>query len=312
MLFYKNLTHLTLGMAILFFIITTLQLIKIKKRNRLQNLLLIEMIFWLLLEIKDSYILFFDYRISYKWENVLMSIDMWCIPMCWMFLFEIISPQWITLRKLLIIIIPYWLSTVLLLFYPSNLLFQYLLIFSLVVGIIAIVIVFLTSSKYDNYIKKSFSYLENIGVEKIRPIVLALFFCLLTWVVVNWQASWFGDAFYYLISIIVWVAIYTFLVNHEVTDVPDFLFPFANRQDQANRQSHSSEAEIAYDFAERLHNYMKEQSLYLNPKLTITDIAQEIHTNRTYLSDYLNNHLHTTFYDYVNNFRIHMACELLH
>lgn len=49
---------------------------------------------------------------------------------------------------------------------------------------------------------------------------------------------------------------------------------------------------------------MEEQQLYLNPKLTISDVTNAIGTNRTYLSSYFNNKLNITFYDYINNLRI--------
>ena len=56
---------------------------------------------------------------------------------------------------------------------------------------------------------------------------------------------------------------------------------------------------------------MNERKLYLNPKLTLQDVASEIGTNRTYLSEYLNQVLNTTFYEYINEFRVGTACEIL-
>lgn len=56
---------------------------------------------------------------------------------------------------------------------------------------------------------------------------------------------------------------------------------------------------------------MEEQQLYLNPKLTIGDVANAIGTNRTYLSSYFNHQLNTTFYDYINNLRIEKASKKL-
>lgn len=37
----------------------------------------------------------------------------------------------------------------------------------------------------------------------------------------------------------------------------------------------------------------------------------QVGTNRTYLSNYLNNTLNTTFYDYINGFRLKAALEQL-
>ena len=56
---------------------------------------------------------------------------------------------------------------------------------------------------------------------------------------------------------------------------------------------------------------MTEKRLYMNPKLTISDVAAAIGSNRTYLSDYLNKKLGVTFYEYVNSYRVMEACSIL-
>lgn len=57
----------------------------------------------------------------------------------------------------------------------------------------------------------------------------------------------------------------------------------------------------------KLQEYMEKGRMFLNPKLSLTEVATAIGTNRTYLSEYLNNDLDTTFYEYVNGFRIKEA-----
>jgi AraC-like DNA-binding protein len=64
-------------------------------------------------------------------------------------------------------------------------------------------------------------------------------------------------------------------------------------------------------FTTKLEQCMKEECLYMNPKLTISDVAIAIGTNRTYLSDYLNEKLGVTFYEYVNRYRVMEACGIL-
>lgn len=50
---------------------------------------------------------------------------------------------------------------------------------------------------------------------------------------------------------------------------------------------------------------------YLNPRLKLSDVARDVGTNRTYVSNYFNQTLNVTFYDYVNKLRIEYACQLL-
>jgi AraC-like DNA-binding protein len=60
-----------------------------------------------------------------------------------------------------------------------------------------------------------------------------------------------------------------------------------------------------------LDELMREKRVWMEPHLTLPDLAALVGTNRTYLSNYLNNTLHTTFYDYINGFRMEAALALL-
>jgi AraC-like DNA-binding protein len=62
--------------------------------------------------------------------------------------------------------------------------------------------------------------------------------------------------------------------------------------------------EQAFHFKKQLTKVMAEGKIYRNPRVTINDVANAVGTNRTYLSAYLNSVLHTTFYDYINGYRI--------
>ena len=64
-------------------------------------------------------------------------------------------------------------------------------------------------------------------------------------------------------------------------------------------------------FVEQLNIAMEKDQIYLNPRLTITDVANAIGTNRTYLSHYFNSTMQTNFYDYINNYRIENTSKTL-
>ena len=55
---------------------------------------------------------------------------------------------------------------------------------------------------------------------------------------------------------------------------------------------------------EQLSKIIEEEELYLNPTLSIKELASHIGTNRTYLSKYFTHVQQTTFYDYINRLRI--------
>lgn len=65
-------------------------------------------------------------------------------------------------------------------------------------------------------------------------------------------------------------------------------------------------------FAERMYLLFEKEHVYLNPRLRLSELAMLLGTNRTYLSQYFNQNCECTFYDFVNDYRIHHAKLLLH
>lgn len=65
-------------------------------------------------------------------------------------------------------------------------------------------------------------------------------------------------------------------------------------------------------FAERMYLLFEKEQVYLNPRLRLSELAMLLGTNRTYLSQYFNQNCESTFYDFVNDYRIHHAKLLLH
>ena len=65
-------------------------------------------------------------------------------------------------------------------------------------------------------------------------------------------------------------------------------------------------------FAERMYLLFEKEHVYLNPRLRLSELAMLLGTNRTYLSQYFNQNCERTFYDFVNDYRIHHAKLLLH
>jgi AraC-like DNA-binding protein len=61
----------------------------------------------------------------------------------------------------------------------------------------------------------------------------------------------------------------------------------------------------------RLLEVMEKQKPYLNPTLTITELAVQIDTNQKYLSVVINDCFHKNFFAFINEFRVNEAIKLL-
>lgn len=60
---------------------------------------------------------------------------------------------------------------------------------------------------------------------------------------------------------------------------------------------------------EKLNNYMLEEKPYLNPELTLYDLASPINMTKNELTDLLNNHIGKNFFSYVNEYRINAVIK---
>ena len=79
----------------------------------------------------------------------------------------------------------------------------------------------------------------------------------------------------------------------------------------ASQASDPQPEPVRPEFAAELERLFDERKIWLNPRLTIGEVAQRLGSNRTYLSDYLNHTLGTSFYEYVNDYRIRAVAERL-
>ncbi len=64
------------------------------------------------------------------------------------------------------------------------------------------------------------------------------------------------------------------------------------------------------DLKNRLLQYFQTEKPYLNPKLTITEVALYLYSNKTYLSRLINDHYNNNFSQFVNFYRIDYAKNL--
>lgn len=90
-------------------------------------------------------------------------------------------------------------------------------------------------------------------------------------------------------------------MESEIVSEDDILCEADTAEDVANDMP-SCYAEIA----ESIKGWIENEG-YLRPGLTIKELADTLHTNRTYLSGYINTSLNTTFRDWITRLRIDYA-----
>jgi AraC-like DNA-binding protein len=69
--------------------------------------------------------------------------------------------------------------------------------------------------------------------------------------------------------------------------------------------------EAAFAIHQRLRLLMEQEQLFVNPELTLTDLAQQLHVNPNNLSQVINTHEQKNFYEYINELRINKFISLV-
>lgn len=113
------------------------------------------------------------------------------------------------------------------------------------------------------------------------------------------------DDLYMVLSLAIWMFICYFVYKHE--SVIDVL----TDSDTGPIDDGLDDGNVAQGLAATVRQLFEEEKIYLNPKLKLSDVARMVGTNRTYLSRFFNEENGQTFYDFVNNYRVEHATQLL-
>lgn len=100
---------------------------------------------------------------------------------------------------------------------------------------------------------------------------------------------------------------------HQKFTVSDLLCDMQITEDtqDTDAEEESIQQDKMADLQLKLTDAVSRNKLYLQPDLKITDVANLLHTNRTYVSRVLKEQIGTTFADFINHQRIDYACQLM-
>ena len=279
----------------------------------MMRLLFYTTIFFVFSYIKDSVFLFAQWKNSFWLNDFVITVDLLYIPLVSAFFIEATNPGYPTRRQLAALLSMQALFIPLFLIFPDEIVVFCAFSVALVVAVATMFLVVVFSVRYRQYIKLNYSYKENIDVAWVAVSSVAFFLSLFVYNLAFANTTWLSESLYNIFSMALWTFLFLFSRRHRVVRT---LKPVENEDEQATEEIEEPKSDdyvvsLNYILAVRLEQKMSQDKLYLNPKLTITDVATAIGTNKTYLSNYLNNTLNTSFFDYINTFRINEACRII-
>lgn len=270
-------------------------------KRRLHRLLGGVLLFWSLLHLKDM--LLIDNAMPDRYlERLCICIDILAVPTCAFLLFELTAPGWFTWRRALRHELPFLGVLALFAFYPSDVVFHLDILGALAYSLWVITQLFHTIPAYNRTLRENFSNTENLDLEWLWKLLVFFILFLSVWAYSALQVSIPADIIYNVASGFLWVVICYNIHRQQ---------PLVLSDAPASQASDPQSEPVRPEFAAELERLFDERKIWLNPRLTIGEVAQRLGSNRTYLSDYLNHTLGTSFYEYVNDYRIRAVAERL-
>lgn len=235
---------------------------------------------------------------------IMTSLDMIAVPMYAFILIELCQPKTLTLKKMVIHESPFVAMPLLLLITGETVFYDIETGWAAIYGCYYAIWTLRAIPGYHRHLKQCYSYVENVNLNWLRIILFSFFIILGLWVTDCLVINLNIEAVYMTFSLIIWMSICYFIYRHE--SVIDEL---GNQPAQQNCTQADAAGNLSLD--QRIAKLFRDDHIYLNPQLKLSDVAKLAGTNRTYLSKYFNRDNGMTFYDYINNMRIDHACKLL-
>lgn len=315
MLTIEAFAHYMRGAVTLFFIFWCFKLYEYKRRNRMMKLLYYATLFLAFGFLKDAVFLFSEWKNSMLLNDVARTFDLLFIPLICSFFLEAARPGLVTNKKLVWALGVQSMFVAIFAVYPDETVISCALIMDFLMSLVTIIYVVIFSITYRKFISSNYSYRENIDVSWVVISCIVYFSTLFFFIFAFDQTTWLSESMYNLFSIVLWTFLFLYARRHRVMRI------IKTREKTGTIvQEDTQEQEIEEDqpqsyrddiITEKLTRLMEVNKVYLNPKVSLGEVALAIGSNKTYLSEYFNNSLNTTFYDYINRYRIAEACRII-
>ena len=341
----EAIAHTLRGGTTIFFFAWAMALHRLRHRSRLMQLIFCGSLLLGFEYLKDALFLFPQFQGDPFWDNLVSLADLLCIPMACSFCIEAVSPGAATTRRLVPFLLLQLLCVLCYVLSPQHIVFQiaFILAFLQVIATAGFVIVF--TVRYRRMLHDNYSSLERRDVLWIVQFSFAYFSLYLAYCMAFETTTWLSESIFCVLICLAWSFLYYYSCRHRVSyfsqndegEVAEtetmknenlmtiYKSPkqtaesTTGRVSQETKDSRDTDDETAVTDSPVTHTrlatvlelQMSVKKLYLDPSLTLSDLAAVLCTNRTTLTRCLNQELGSSFYDFVNRYRMEEACRLL-
>ncbi|MGE5604404.1 MAG: helix-turn-helix domain-containing protein, partial [Bacteroidota bacterium] len=187
--------------------------------------------------------------------------------------------------------------------------------------------------QHQQKIKESYSEIDGINLSWLRyfiTILLFIYLCYYILLAMMLHVSNFDlifPQFQKIMAFVLSIAIYGIgyrglsqpqIFNHDIPEKiqeeleSKSLQKISTLEAPAGRYEHSSlDPQEAEEISKILLDFMLKEKPYLNPELTLPELASRLGISRNRLSQVLNEKMGVSFYDFVNTYRVNQVKEYL-
>lgn len=198
-------------------------------------------------------------------------------------------------------------------------LFLFFLIVTLFSGTVYFLATIRLFRRLDINIFNNFSYSENINLSWLKKLVLVfgvVWTALIVITIIHHVFRMFSmvfctDGLFLSLSVFV-ILIGYFGFKQNVIFSTEVIVVSTNSNNTQAKYSGTKLTDLeAKQYVEKLNNYMKESKSYLNPNLTLPQLAEELSMSPHILSQVINDQFKLNFFDYVNQYRVEDFKEMV-
>lgn len=290
---YLNISTFFIGFSTAFFTIFAIHILCFRdRRTRYQTILGVVMAVWAVSNMKDLVTTFPGLYTEHVLDWI-MIIDGWSALTYTILVLEVVTPGWTTMKRLSLLSMPFAIFTVIYAAFPTKEVIYAYCVFLWCYAWTVVAVGYIKAKRHISYVRSNYSNIDDIDVSWLRPVFIFAIVSQLSWLLTSLCAMVVADILYYVSTLVLWLMVLKYSWNFRPIAIP------------SSEPSRTSQPQGSLPFAAgTLESMVEQQSLYLNADLTLQDLATMMHTNRTYLSQYLRDNVGQTFYDYINRLRI--------